>query len=292
MKFVYCTLILMCATLFGCSEREDETPSYVDRNMFNMPDYSSAEEMALREAFYEKTSCYLIFNDTLYDREVTTPAGTALEPVVLDLTYEVTGRQEHVFRYTLLKDIADKERAMVMLEDEVLPRIDTLFYPYSFFIVDEFFEQEADTWGELSPEEKRGGYTSYYATVVSYDGFDEMSGEERNKHIREIVEAIMVRRYTELDDSEFADFYQYSEALYGSYPSYNEFVMEIGFLETFLTSWTMSFYDRDVDLLAYVMEIFALTEEEFDEKYGEWPLVMQKKEALVKIFERNGVQVY
>ena len=72
MKFVYCTLILMCATLFGCSEREDETPSYVDRNMFNMPDYSSAEEMALREAFYEKTSCYLIFNDTLYDREVTT----------------------------------------------------------------------------------------------------------------------------------------------------------------------------------------------------------------------------
>mgnify|MGYP000255990306 FL=1 len=42
------------------------------------------------------------------------------------------------------------------------------------------------------------------------------------------------------------------------------------------------------------MEVFALTKEEFDEKYDKelYPLVDQKKEALVKIFERLGVKVY
>ena len=47
-------------------------------------------------------------------------------------------------------------------------------------------------------------------------------------------------------------------------------------------------------MLAYVMEVFALTKEEFDEKYDKelYPLVHQKKEALVKIFERLGVKVY
>lgn len=291
MKFVYYSLLLMCAALSGCT-KEDESPSNVDRNMFNMPDYSSEEEMALRQSFLEATSCYLIFNDSLYNREVTTPSGTTVEPVILNLSYEVTGTQEHAFRFTLLKDMAKKERAVTFLEDEVLPRINPIFYPYSFFLVDEFYMQEADSYGELSPEEARAAYTCYYTTLVACTGLDEMDETERYLHIRGIVEGIMVRRYTELDDSEYADFYQYSESLYGSYPDYDETVLEIGFLETFQGSWTMSFYERENDLLAYVQEIFALTEEEFDEKYADWPRVLEKKEALVKIFERNGVQVY
>lgn len=268
-------------------------PSNVDRNMFNMPDYSSAEEMTLRQNFYDATSCYLIFNDSLYDREITTPAGTVEEPVILDMKYEVTGRKKDELRFTLLQAEEEKELAADFIENEILPRIGLVFYPYAFFLVDEFYMREADiSWGDLGPEEKRAAYAGYYATLVAYDNVMEMDEVERYKYIRSIVEVIMVDRYAELDDSEYAEFYQYSESFYGSYPDYNESVMELGFLETFLYSWTYSFYDRKNDLWAYVMEIFSLTEEGFKAKYAEWPIVLQKQEALVKIFERNGVQVY
>ena len=46
------------------------------------------------------------------------------------------------------------------------------------------------------------------------------------------------------------------------------------------------------DLLGYILEIFSMTGQEFEEKYAEYPLVLQKQKALVKILEKNGVSVY
>ena len=64
----YILFLLLASTFWCCSNDEDVVPSNNDRNMFDMPDFSSEEEMKVRRDFYDATSCYLIFNDSLYYR--------------------------------------------------------------------------------------------------------------------------------------------------------------------------------------------------------------------------------
>ena len=73
-------------------------------------------------------------------------------------------------------------------------------------------------------------------------------------------------------------------------PDYENTPLEVGFLETFRYDWVRSFYDKKYDLLAYVMEVFALTKEEFDEKYDKelYPLVHQKERSPSKDFRTIG----
>lgn len=97
----YILLLLLASAFWYCSNDEDVVPSNNDRNMFDMPDFSSEEEMKVRRDFYDATSCYLIFNDSLYYRNITTPSGSDPECVILDLKYQVKGTSEDaLLRYT------------------------------------------------------------------------------------------------------------------------------------------------------------------------------------------------
>ena len=67
-------LLLLGTCAYACSN-EDVNPSGEEQNMFASPDFSTEEEMAIRDNFFEKTGIYLIFNDSLSWREVETPSG-------------------------------------------------------------------------------------------------------------------------------------------------------------------------------------------------------------------------
>ncbi|MCB6973509.1 MULTISPECIES: hypothetical protein [Butyricimonas] len=295
MKHTILLLVLTCA-LWCCSKDEDVTPSNVDRNMFDMPDFSSEEEMKIRRDFYENTTCYLIFNDSLYYRALTTPGSSEPECVVLDLKYQITGYSENILlRHTYLKNIQDKELAAKFAKEEILPRLIPALYPYTFFMVDQFFVREESMWSDdYGPETERAAYTGYNATLVAYNNYYQMDEAARNAYKRAIMSIIMAKNHTQIADSEYDSFYQYSQDTYGKYPDYDDTPLEVGFLETFRYDFGRSFYSKKNDLLAYVMEIFKLTGEEFNEKYDKekYPLVHLKKEALVKIFENLGVKVY
>lgn len=151
------------------------------------------------------------------------------------------------------------------------------------------------TWSSgYDPEVEQSAYAGYNASLVAYKHFYDMDEAAQYAYSRSVIAILMTKNYTQVKDSEYNDFYQYSQEQYGIYPDYEDTPLEVGFLETFRYDWVRSFYDKKYDLLAYVMEVFALTKEEFDEKYDKelYPLVHQKKEALVKIFERLGVKVY
>ena len=129
----YILLLLLASAFWYCSNDEDVVPSNNDRNMFDMPDFSSEEEMKVRRDFYDATSCYLIFNDSLYYRNITTPSGSDPECVILDLKYQVKGTSEDaLLRYTYLKDMKDKELAAKFAKEKILPRLAPAFYPYTF----------------------------------------------------------------------------------------------------------------------------------------------------------------
>ena len=292
----YILLLLLASAFWYCSNDEDVVPSNNDRNMFDMPDFSSEEEMKVRRDFYDATSCYLIFNDSLYYGNITTPSGSDPECVILDLKYQVKGTSEDaLLRYTYLKDMKDKELAAKFAKEKILPRLAPAFYPYTFFMVDQFYISKASAWSSgYDPEVEQSAYAGYNASLVAYKHFYDMDEAAQYAYSRSVIAILMTKNYTQVKDSEYNDFYQYSQEQYGIYPDYEDTPLEVGFLETFRYDWVRSFYDKKYDLLAYVMEVFALTKEEFDEKYDKelYPLVHQKKEALVKIFERLGVKVY
>ena len=45
-------------------------------------------------------------------------------------------------------------------------------------------------------------------------------------------------------------------------------------------------------MASYIWEIFSMTREEFDEKYGQWQIVLDKRDAMEKILEDHGIRVY
>ena len=47
----YILLLLLASAFWYCSNDEDVVPSNNDRNMFDMPDFSSEEEMKVRRDF-------------------------------------------------------------------------------------------------------------------------------------------------------------------------------------------------------------------------------------------------
>lgn len=287
----YILLGTCIAMLFGCAKEEDVTPSE-NRNLYDLPDFSSPEEMEIRKNFYKETGSFLLFNDSLGYSEKHTPQGSQQICEVLDLHYEITSNIKHVFNFTYLKESAKQQQAADWLAKEVLPMLPAVLRPAAILLTDDFLFQEykfsyISYKYELLPPKIIGAYSTYNATIVGCNDIFEMASEEKQAYVRDIIKVILLRNASRLDDKEYAAFYQYSDAYYGTYDPNNE---SVGFLPEIGGQYNCS--KKSVDLQSYIQEIFSMTEEEFTEKYASWDLVLKKRDALVKILEKHGVKVY
>lgn len=297
-------LVITVGALFaGCSDDEENlSPSNIDRNRYNVSDFCTPEEMEIRNEFYEKIGSYIVFNDSLTKREAVTPAGTYIFVDTIDLNYAASYRTQHEFYYTKLSTIDEKRAAADFLADEVLPRLDTAFYPYSFFVVDSLImvRMQVDWQDGLADPEALGSWVCYSTTVVALNGLFETDAAGREAQIRDIQRGILINEFnTVLDSLDYVDFLKLSDEF--RYVSANEGAEEEGvnmdvwyYMHGFLwpvwssqdpQNWTN-------DISAYIWEMFAMTKEEFDEKWGAYPLILERRDALVDIFERNNVRVY
>lgn len=277
--------------LLGCAKEENIIPSD-DRNLFDLPDFSSPEEMELRRSFQKETGSFLLFNDSLGYVERYTPQGTLRMCEVLDLNYEITSITRHVFNFTYLRDFTKQQKAVDWLAEEVLPMLPLIFRPQAILLTDDFLcaEYISDGWGSyLKPEEMMAALSTYYALIVGCNNLFDMDRDERYAYSREVVMRILRRSIVNLEEKELTDFYQYSDGYYDTYYSGSE-SKDVGFLKGVVTNYY--YYQKDKDLQAYIYEIFTMTKEEFTEKYADWDLVLKKRDALVKILEKNGIIVY
>lgn len=285
-------LIGICILMFaGCSKEEDVTPSE-QRNLFDLPDFSSPEEMKLRRDFYKETGCFLLFNDSLGYTDRYTPQGNVRICEMLDLHYEITSSNQSVFNFTYLRDFEQKQQAANWLAKEVLPMLPPAFRPHAILLTDEFLcaEYILDGWSsKVLPEKMMAAYSTYHALIVGCNGVSELDDKKAHAYKREILQRILRRSTSNLDEEVFADFYQYSDAYYDKYYSGSE-SKEVGFLKGVVSNYY--YYQKAKDFQGYLVEIFSMTEEEFTEKYAGWDLVLKKRDALVKILEKQGIIVY
>ena len=111
-------VVVVGALFVECSEDGELTPTFIDRDRYNVSDFSSQEEMEIRNRFYEETGCFLVFNDSLAKREAVTPAGIYIFVDTIDLNYAASSRTQHKFDYTKLSTIEEKEAAADFLLNE------------------------------------------------------------------------------------------------------------------------------------------------------------------------------
>ena len=252
------------------------------------------EEADLRRDFFDGTGVYLLFSDTLGVREVPTLSGTAQNYQVVNLFCDMNPGDTYPDSLELYyyRDMAEKSAATQFLREEVLGNLPELFYPYSVLVLDSLARYPAES-GSHGPGTGIEILSSMQCTALALGDLSELTQEDKESLKNSLSEQIIIDHIGLVPEEEFSAFYSYSEAYYGI-PSYNitRPVESVGFLDTYVDSWTVTFNSQASDKLAFVEKMFELTEEEFRTTYADYPLVVSKMEEMVKILHKYGVNIY
>ena len=290
-KYILGFVIAVC--LWACSKEDWPSNDQLEVNFFAVPEGATGEEAELRRKFFDKTGVYLLFSDTLGCRNITTLSGeTIVEWQVVDLMWNMnTNSFADSLGFFPYQVIGKKEAAAKFVQDELLTGLPELFYPYSILLTERLVLFE-NFYGTYVPGEV-AVYSGRQATAIALGDIATTSDEEKETLKNEIMKAMIVNNLSLIKDSDLAVFYSYSTDYY-DISSWNvPFPVEsVGFLPTYASSWMVTFNTKSLDVLAYVEEIFNLSETKFRETYAEYSVVIEKMEEMVKVLRKYGVNVY
>ena len=290
-KYILGFVIAVC--LWACSKEDWPSNDQLEVNFFAVPEGATGEEAELRRKFFDKTGVYLLFSDTLGCRNITTLSGeTIVEWQVVDLMWNMnTNSFADSLGFFPYQVIWKKEAAAKFVQDELLTGLPELFYPYSILLTERLVLFE-NFYGTYVPGEV-AVYSGMQATAIALGDIATASDEEKETLKNEIMKAMIVNNLSLIKDSDLAVFYSYSTDYY-DISSWNvPFPVEsVGFLPTYASSWMVTFNTKSLDVLAYVEEIFNLSETKFRETYAEYSVVIEKMEEMVKVLRKYGVNVY
>lgn len=290
-KYILGFVIAVC--LWACSKEDWPSNDQLEVNFFAVPEGATGEEAELRRKFFDKTGVYLLFSDTLGCRNITTLSGeTIVEWQVVDLMWNMnTNSFADSLGFFPYQVIGKKEAAAKFVQDELLTGLPELFYPYSILLTERLVLFE-NFYGTYVPGEV-AVYSGMQATAIALGDIATASDEEKETLKNEIMKAMIVNNLSLIKDSDLAVFYSYSTDYY-DISSWNvpSPVESVGFLPTSASSWMVTFNTKSLDVLAYVEEIFNLSETKFRETYAEYSVVIEKMEEMVKVLRKYGVNVY
>lgn len=281
--------------LISCGKEDWLTNISPEINFFAVGDEEVGEEADLRREFFDRTGVYVVFNDTLGTREKETVGGDKV------LHYEVirwewnmlTGSVADSFVCYPYDELEEKKLALRFIEEEVLTSVPDLFYPYSILILDRFvwFKDYYGIYFEAPVD--LPAYAAMQVTALACGNLSSLSENEKEKLKNEMISEMICSKISKITDEDLAGFYSYSEDYYDVY-SFNvpSPIQSVGFLDTYYYTWGVTFNSRNYDLLAYVEEVFELSESEFRDTYSDYPVVLQKMEELVRVLNQYGVKVY
>ena len=288
--------LLLAIGLLACSKEDWFENIQPDINFFAVPEGATGEEAELRRSFFDETGIYLLFTDTLGVRETQAISGEIKSNVqVLDLFWTMSPLLKYntdslsLYYY---QDLAQKEAASSFIQNEILNIVPDFFYPYSILLLDSLARYPAVS-GSHGPGVGIGTLSSFQCTAIALGNLSELTAEEKENLKDSLREQIIIDHIGLIPDEEFTTFYTYSEEYYGI-SSYNvpRPVETVGFLDTYVDSWTVTFNSKANDKLAFVAKMFELSEEEFRTTYADYPLVISKMEEMLKILRKYEVNIY
>lgn len=306
----YGLMILGIALLLGACRDEDEIGPIVGEKDWFVVEDSDDPIDGKRYDIYTEFGIPVYYNDTIGSETRYAVSG---EPYTyyecLKVFYNPGGNPITNCRYTLLEDKNDTKEVLDYLETDILPVIPESFYIPSILLVDSLIA------GGDSLAYK-GFNTVVCAKVKEFAGMD----EENRKWWRGGVISSMLASGLMNDEAEWLNenFFGKTQAVnpesdrvYSStrnWPVYQALVgtdipaaeQTLGVLG-FLNHKASYMYPGAPERMAYVPTqegdvkqfceaIFAMTTAEFTERWGEWPVVMEKYEAMKSKLEEYGFE--
>lgn len=278
MKYRIFYLLALCVAtmaMTACSEDEDLTPSYKDVNGFEPAADDNSATAQLRREFFKETGSYLLFDDKL------TTTSTNGQPETVEPGWSIIGSSGNDYQYQYITDINKQRDAVALIKQYLLPRFSCKMF--SYLLVDELYY--------ISYGKKRTS-TNYFGTrtlVISMNLGEAYDNPE--EYFSDMMLNIIMGKLTDSSPL-LKPFYAYCDEYYYNYyddfgwdgkPSQEE-LWELGFTG----GYRSYFYDEEADYEAWLPLVLNNTEEEFEELYGDYPVMMAKYRTLKEIIEQQG----
>ena len=277
--------------LMSCTKEDDLAPSDVDDNYFAVPEKATDEVSVLRREFYEKNGVYLLFNDTLrHEQRGTYEDGSPIWfTETVDLNYNISSSGAGTYAFVYFDDQHSREVAASMIENHILPHLGEGWLPYSFLLLDTIQSYNI-IWKRWDIVDC---VSSIRCMAIGVRDAIKGSSDEQATFCKNMLFTLVNEQIEDLDDELFTEFYSFCTEYYGvdyedvgldwMYPE-DEEMYELGFVYKPIFTFPYETLDRKY----FVQEAVLLSEEEFEEKYGNYPIVMQKYEIIKEIITDLG----
>lgn len=265
---------------------EDVTPSHADAvNGFAPADNDNSETAQIRRDFYSKTGSFLIFSDTL------TTKNLEGKPELLDHNWAIFGSQsfyDYDYKFGYITDPARQRKVADDVEKYLVKRLGKA-RPFSYFLVDEVYY---DYYGSKKVVKNLLGMRTYLLTACP-------EGQDAESFYGNIFVSIVIDKFNRLDASVTKDFTEdVANFYYGYFEDYDlpedgpiENAWEYGFLSYMDGYYWDQFPSKENDMKEWLQTLISMTSEEFEAKYGAYPILMKRYKALTRIISDLGIEL-
>lgn len=298
---LYTLLSFMAIPFVACSDEEEiPTPSGANDDFFSVPADATDPESVLRREFHKETGIHLLFSDVLRSTVVGKDAdgNDIIKNETIDFAWNLTSYDDYLFYDIVpITDIDDQRKAVNLFKDNVMPHIQgSSMLPYSVMIVDDLQTREY----EDDPGEYAVTMSCWRCLAVNAGGWIYAeTPEEIAEHTATICKNLVTTKFSNRSDAA-KKWMLISDEYYWEYiVDYIEDwdrditkIYELGFLD-YYEDWRGrpnrdEFPSSYNDFDTYFIYMFRMSKEEFTSKYGEYPIIMQKYNAMREAIEATG----
>ncbi len=291
----YKLLILFFAialTMGSCSKEDTPTPQFHSPAPFFMPaDTATDATSQMRREFFKSTGSYLLFNDTIQHVYLGTDInGDAVySSETLDLNYSIGSTlSTNTYTYTYITDYETQKAMTDYVKEYVLYHFTGKVKPFMYFICK-----------TMSIKYVNGSHSSPYASsgqrgvaiATNYLLQRNRTDSQKKAYAERIINAMIGNLANNFSES-FSDFYAYSSAYYNvSWSAYGSdrtsTLAKMGFIGV---GTTLSIYtpSQEDDLSQYSLATLQYTQEEWEKRYEDYPLVISKFKSVKRILTELG----
>lgn len=287
----------MC--LCSCGDgAEDLTPSEPYVNFFEVPASDNSASASLRRNFYGDTGIYLLFSDVL--AEYTDEYGNDRVEKV-DFNWQLTGNRSIRYSFDGLEE-DEREKVLSLVSKYFVPYINVeggQLKPYSILLVKNLMTNERRS-SRMEPVAFLNCWRCFCVNALDWLEADEETARSLGKSL---LQSFVDTKINE-NSPELAPFFAISEEYYEGYISDFfdswideqdvELVYNLGFMRYVEDYWDGDpaydyFLYESGDISDFKKAVFGEDEEDFKEKWADYPLIIRKYDILKETIAELGV---
>lgn len=290
--------IVAAMCLCSCGDgAEDLTPSEPYVNFFEVPASDNSASASLRRNFYGDTGIYLLFSDVL--AEYTDEYGNDRVEKV-DFNWQLTGNRSIRYSFDGLEE-DEREKVLSLVSKYFVPYINVeggQLKPYSILLVKNLMTNERRS-SRMEPVAFLNCWRCFCINASDWLEADEETARSLGKSLLSSLVDTKVDEYTPALEPFFAICEQYyREDVSDFFDSWVdeqdvELIYNLGFMRYSEDWYGDPAYDyflyESNDLADFKKAVFNEDEEDFKEKWADYPLIIRKYDILKETIAELGV---